>query len=186
MKIENNPGVFWSELRTRLKAQMPTRESLESHRWLRSIAHRVTEPELWHMKTESLARGVAIGLFWAFVSPIAQIIIAAAHCVWWRGYIPVAVAATLITNPLTIAAWLYLAYQVGSPFIAGPDATSVTAPTSGVFGMLQSFGWPTVLGMAIFAIGGSLLGYLLVRTGSYLWFHWRVARRARRRSRGGG
>ena len=184
MKIENNRGAFWSELRTRFKAQMPTRESLESHRWLRPIAHRVTEPELWHMKTEPLARGVAIGLFWAFVSPIAQIIIAAAHCVWWRGNIPVAVAVTLITNPLTIGAWLYLAYQVGSLFIIGPDYSSLEGPAIGVFGMLHSFGWPTLLGMAIFATGGSLFGYLLVRTSSRLWFHWRVARRARRRSRG--
>ena len=186
MKIENNRGAFWSELRTRFKSQMPTRESLESHRWLKPIAHRVTEPQLWHMKTEPLARGVAIGLFWAFVSPIAQMIIAAAHCVWWRGNIPVAVAVTLITNPLTIGAWLYLAYQLGSLFVTGPDSTSALMPASGVFGMLQPFGWPTVLGMALFATGGSLLGYLLVRTGSRLWFHWRVARRARRRLRGAG
>jgi hypothetical protein len=35
--------------------------------------------------------------------------------------------------------------------------------------------------MSIFAVGGAIGGYLLVRTGSRLWFHWRVARRAARR-----
>ena len=47
----------------------------------------------------------------------------------------------------------------------------------------QSFGWPTVVSMATFAVGGAALGYVLVRLSSTAWFHWRVARRARRRAR---
>jgi uncharacterized protein len=171
---------FYAQLKTQFQAQMPTRATLQQQRWLGPWAHRIAEHDLWHMKTESMARGVAIGIFWAFVVPFAQILFAAVHCVWWRGNIPLAAGVTLITNPFTIGGWLYLAYQTGSLFITAP----AVAPTnrSGFFGMVESFGWPTLLGMGIFAVGGAALGYVLVRLGSAAWFHYRVARRARRRS----
>lgn len=172
---------FLTQLKAQFAAQMPTRETLQQQRWLGPWAHRIAEHDLWHMKTESMARGVAIGMFWAFIFPVAQILFAAVHCVWWRGNIPVAAGVTLITNPLTIGGWLYLAYQVGSVFITAP-AVAATATGSGFLGMLGSFGWPTVLGMGMFAFGGAASGYLLVRLGSAAWFHYRVARRARRRS----
>jgi uncharacterized protein len=171
------PG-FFDDLRQRVRRSLPTPDELARHKWLRPIAHRLTEHGLWHAKTESVARGVAIGLFWAFVLPAAQILIAAAHCVWWRANIPVAAATTLITNPFTIGGWLYLAYQVGSVFVA-PDATVPLA--DGWLGKLQALGWPTVVGMGLFALVGSVGGYLLVRGGSRLWLHWRLARRAARR-----
>jgi uncharacterized protein len=163
--------------RERLRASLPTLQELEQHRWLRPVAHRLADPKLWHMKHEAVARGVAIGLFWAFVIPFAQIIFAAAHCVWWRGNIPVAAAITFITNPFTVGGWLWLAYQLGSLFI--PNGTPIN-DMHGWLAKLQALGWPTVLGMAIFAIGGAVLGYLLVRLGSRGLLHWKLWQRARR------
>jgi uncharacterized protein len=165
-------------LRHRLRESLPKRDELAKHRWLRPIAHHLADHGLWHAKTESVARGVAIGLFWAFVLPVAQILIAVAHCVWWRANIPVAAAVTLITNPFTIGGWLYAAYHVGSIFVA-PDVAVPVA--EGWLGRLQALGWPTVVGMGLFAVIGSVGGYLLVRTASRLWLHWRLARRAARR-----
>ena len=178
---ETNP-TFWSELKAQFKSQVPTRETLAQQRWLGPIAHRLAEYDLWHMKTESLARGVAIGTFWAFVVPFAQVLFAAAHCVWWRGNIPVAAAVTLITNPFTIGGWLFLAYNMGSNFVES-TAPEVSGDTTTWLEAVQAMGWPTVVGMAIFAVGGAALGYVLVRVTSRLWFHWRVAKRARRRMR---
>ena len=177
------PGL-WQQLHAKWKAQLPAREELARIRWLRPIAHRLTDHALWHASTESIARGVAVGVFWAFVVPFAQIVFAAAHCVWWRANIPVAAAITFVTNPFTIGGWLYLAYQLGSLFVSpAPAAPGAAGAPDGVLGLLQTFGWPAVVGMGLFALGGSSIGYVIVRAGSRLWFHWRVARRARRRSR---
>jgi uncharacterized protein len=173
---------LWSALKAQFKAQVPEKSVLVRHRWLRPIAHRLEEPGLWHMRPEAMARGVAIGLFWAFAVPFAQIIFAAANCVWWRANIPVAAAITFITNPFTIGGWLWLAYQVGSLFVA-PGAAAPQA--SGWLGTLQALGWPTVVGMALFAVGGSLAGYIVVRSSTRLWFHWRVLRRSRRQRAAG-
>lgn len=132
------------------------------------------------MQHEAVARGVAIGLFWAFALPVAQILVAVAHSVWWRGNIPVAAGMTLVTNPFTIGFWLWLAYKLGSLILgvsvyeaaAGDAAFQATAAAPGFDAMawLAHFGWPAVLGMAIFSVAGSLSGYLLVK----LVWRWRV------------
>jgi uncharacterized protein len=170
---------MFKRLRDALKSQLPTPAQLAEQRWLGPIAHRLADHGLWHAKTESVARGVAIGVFWAFVIPFAQIVFAAATCVWWRANIPVAAGITFITNPFTIGGWLYLAYQVGSWIV--PAAPATLPEAEGWLGRLQALGWPTVVGMGLFAVGGAVVGYLLVRVVSRIWLHWRLARRAIRR-----
>ncbi|ABE42283.1 conserved hypothetical protein [Polaromonas sp. JS666] len=146
----------------RLKALLPTRETLSAHPWLKPVAHRLLDPQLWRPHHESVARGVAIGIFWAFAIPFAQFLVAAAHSVWWRANIPVAAGVTLITNPFTIGFWLWLAYQVGRPLLDAPPPPTV-AEGAGVVAWLTSFGAPAILGMGIFAVGGSITSYMLVK-----------------------
>ena len=166
-------------------------ETLAAHPWLKPVAHRLQEPGLWRLHHEAVARGVAIGLFWAFALPVAQILVAAAHCIWWRGNIPVAAAATLLTNPFTVGFWLWLAYKLGSLILglapheaAAGDAVLEAASASAGFdalAWLQRFGWPAVLGMAIFAVGGAAAGYLVVKLSWRLrvWLKRRVLRHGR-------
>lgn len=163
-----------SSWRERLRRSLPTREELAKQPWLAPIADRILDRKLWTAQHEAVARGVAIGTFWAFVIPFAQIIFAAAHCVWWRANIPVAAAITFITNPFTIGFWLYLAYKVGSLFIDAPPPVKL-ADGGSILQWLSSIGWPAVLGMAIFAVGGAIGGYLLVKLGWRLNF-WRKQR----------
>ncbi len=157
-----------------------SRETLAAHPWLKPVAHHLQEPGLWHLQHEAVARGVAIGLFWAFALPAGQILVAAAHCVWWRGNIPVAAGMTLVTNPFTIGFWLWLAYKLGSLILgvapheaaAGNAVLEAAADSAGfdALAWLQRFGWPAVLGMGIFSVGGAMSGYVLVKL---LW-RWRV------------
>ena len=166
-------------------------ETLAAHPWLKPVAHRLREPRLWHVQHEAVARGVAIGMFWAFALPIAQILVAVIHCVWWRGNIAVAAGITLITNPFTIGFWLWLAYKLGSLVLGlGPEelAAGDAVLQAGVHGgsfdvmaWLERFGWPAVLGMAIFSTAGSAGGYLVV---NLLWrLRVWLKRRKRRRSK---
>ncbi|MDP2819354.1 MAG: DUF2062 domain-containing protein [Polaromonas sp.] len=165
-------------------------QTLAAHPWLKPVAHRLQEPGLWHLQHEAVARGVAIGLFWAFAIPVAQILVAAAHCVWWRANIPVAVGMTLVTNPFTIGFWLWLAYKLGSLIlgVTSHDVIDDSAVLQGVaissgfdpLAWLQQFGWRAVLGMAIFSVVGSVSGYILVK----LIWRWRVWFKRRSRLRG--
>ena len=171
---------WWAEAWRQIKASLPTQQELERHRWLRPVARRLSDRVLWRMKPEAVARGVAIGLFWAFAVPVAQILFAAAHCVWWRGNIPVAAGVTLITNPLTVGGWLWLAYQVGSQIIDGP-AAAPAATDGGWLAWIGSIGAPTILGMGLFAVGGAVLGYVLTVLGARALAALRLRRALRRR-----
>lgn len=155
---------------------LPDRHTLAAHPWLLPIAARLLDRKLWRAQHESVARGVAVGTFWAFVIPFAQVFVAAAHCTWARANIPVAAAMTLVTNPLTIGPWLWLAYQLGSLVLGIPPERSGPQPDDAL-SWVASLGWPTVLGMGIFATCGALIGYLLVKLA------WRIKVVAKRQSR---
>lgn len=168
----------WTSLVSRLSKTLPSRESLAAHPWLKPVAHRLLDRQLWRLQHEAVARGVAIGIFWAFAIPLAQFAVATANCVWWRANIPVAAGMTLATNPFTIGFWLWLAYQLGSLVLdaSPPDAL---AEGAGVMAWLTSFGAPTLLGMGIFALAGALIGYLSVK----LVWRLRIGLKRRRRQK---
>lgn len=153
---------FIQSVKNRLQSALPTRESLAQHAWLRPVAHHLLDPQLWRLQHESVARGVAIGTFWAFVIPLGQTFVAAAHCTWWRGNIPAAAVMTMLTTPLTFGFWLWLAYPVGNLMLGG-SVPAESLVVSGWSHNLKEVGGPVMLGMGIFGVGGAVLGYLLVK-----------------------
>ena len=175
-KAATEPPLHWTE---RWRASVPTRDALAANPWLKPIAHRVLDPKLWRMHHEAVARGAAIGVFWAFAVPVAQILIAAAHSVWWRGNIPVAVGVTLITNPLTIGFWLWLAYKAGGMVLSAPPPIR-PAEGSGIMDYITSIGAPAILGMGMFAVGGALTAYVGVKVVWRLQLFFKHKRRTAR------
>ena len=157
-KSEPAPA-HWTD---RLRTAVPTRAALAGHPWLKPIAHHVLDPKLWRMHHESIARGAAIGIFWAFMLPVGQILAAVAHSAWWRGNIPVAAGITLVTNPLTIGFWLWLAYQLGSLVLNAPPPIK-PAEGAGLLDYAAALGGPALLGMAMFAVGGAVSAYAVVK-----------------------
>ena len=162
----------------RFSKALPRRDALAAHPWLQPVAGRLLDPQHWRFQHEAVARGVAVGTFWAFVIPFAQMVVAAAHCTRWRANIPAAAAMTMITNPLTIGFWLWLAYQLGA-LVLGAPMTPLTPTGGGEPSWLQQFGWPTVLGMGLFAVGGAAVGYAGVK------LVWRLSIWLKRRGRRG-
>ena len=156
----------------RIKQSLPNPQRLALHPWLKPLSHRLLEPGLWHVRHEAVARGAAIGIFWAFAVPFGQFLFAAAHCVWWRGNIPVAAGLTLITNPFTLAFWLWMAYKVGGNLLGapgpGPNLGPVVSRGAEIMDWITSFGAPAALGMGLFAMVGAALAYISVKLA------WRV------------
>ena len=150
----------WSD---RFRQSLPSRDVLAAHPWLKPVAGRLLDPQLWRLQHEAVARGVAVGTFWAFAIPFAQIVVATVHCTGWRANIPAAAAMTMVTNPLTIGFWLWLAYQVGGLVLGEPMPTSAPQGMGDFSAWFTEFGWPTVLGMGIFSVGGAASAYLIVK-----------------------
>lgn len=181
-----------------MKRWLPSRESLEDNRWLRWLGPALFHPRLWHISRRGVALGVAIGVFFGLLIPIAQIPISAAVAVALRANVPGAVASTLVTNPVTFAPVYYAAWQVGSFILSDEAATPAPVLTGGsaaptgddpvdlrpwwerAWQGIQDAGKPLVLGLALFACTFGVLSYVFVT------LVWRVkvllTRRARKRA----
>jgi uncharacterized protein len=166
-----------------LSSRLPDRESLLSRRWLRPFAHRLSHPSIWHFNRWSVARGLALGLFCGFLIPLGQVVLAALFAFSLRANLIVAAAATLITNPFTFPAIYYGAYRVGSAFLA--DSWLMLDAHAAESLMLQRVAWllnvsmPTALGLILFALVSSMVGYFGVQLAWRIYVARRWARRPR-------
>ena len=61
--------------------------------------------------------GVAVGVFFGLLLPVAQIPVSAAVAVLLRANLPMAVASTLVTNPVTFGPVYYGAYRLGKALL---------------------------------------------------------------------
>ncbi|MBA4009974.1 MAG: DUF2062 domain-containing protein, partial [Erythrobacter sp.] len=89
-----------------IRRNTPTREEMAQNKYLAPIAHRFLSPELWRFTRRSVPRGVALGLFAAFIIPIGQIFLAAFLALPSRANVPLAALVTFVTNPFTLPFWL--------------------------------------------------------------------------------
>lgn len=186
----------------KLRTCIPTREQLAAGRWTGWLAPWLGDRRLWRLSRQGVALGMAIGIFFGLLIPVAQIPASAAVAIVLRANLPAAMGSTLVTNPVTFAPIYFLAYKVGSRLTGqplpetpdarqalqrlGPDMPAQTA-ASGSSGdasltawqRLRALGKPLVAGLLVFAIAGGLLAYGLV---SGLWWLWHRVRRQRRRA----
>ena len=160
----------------RLRARVPSREELEANRWLKVLAPYLADTKLWHWSRRGVAAGVAAGLFIGLLIPVAQILLAAVAAVALRANIPVAAAATFITNPLTVPPIYYAAYHLGAWATGAPVPAALSlADPSSIWENLGTIGLPLLAGLGIAATLLSLASYLLI---SQAWA-WRVALKRR-------
>ncbi len=169
-------------LADKLKAYMPRREQLARNRYLAPIAHRHLSPELWRFALRSVPRGVALGLFAAFIVPLGQIFLAAFLALPARANVPLAAAVTFVTNPFTFPFWAVIAREVGELVLNIDEAVGVgtagqLADDSGILAQFFELAGVTAFGFVILAVFSAGLGYVI--SGAI----WRVMvgrRRARR------
>jgi hypothetical protein len=171
-----------------IKHRIPTEDTLKAHPGLRWMGPLLRRPWLWQLNRRRVALGAGIGVFFGFLFPVLQIIAAALFAVLLRANLPVAVAATLVTNPLTYAPVFLAAYETGSALLGEPvapvaaeqladEALTLPAIESGWLSRAGAIGKPLALGLAVFAVIGGLAAWTLVHVA------WTLGVRAKRRRR---
>lgn len=170
-------------LSDKLRKYMPSREEMAQNKYLAPIAHRFLSPELWRFTRRSVPRGVALGLFSAFIIPVGQIFLAAFLALPLRANVPLAALVTFVTNPFTIAFWFPVANRIGSFLIEIDASTAGQAAQQLEEGWLQWFGEMaglTILGFVVLAVVAPTIGYFVSKAA------WRVIvarKRAKRLAR---
>jgi hypothetical protein len=174
---------------------MPSVDKVREFRALGVFGDALFHPALWHLNRRSAAGGVAVGLFCGLIPGPLQMLGAAIVCLVARVNLPVAIVATLYTNPFTIVPLYLLAYKIGS-FAMGAGAGKPEAPPpdwnwTAIGASLNAMGeWMLGLGAPL-AVGVLMLACILAATGYFVvrvaWnIHLRHAwhrRRERRTSR---
>lgn len=169
-----------------LKRMAPSPQKLREMRSLRLLGDWIYEPNLWHVNRLSAAKAFAIGLFCAMVPLPGQMFVAAFFAVKWRANLPLSVGLIFITNPLTMPAFYFTAYKLGS-FLLGTKIRDVAFEISFTWlqGTLLDIWEPFLLGCFLMGFLAGASGYFLIDT---LW-RVRVIRqwkaRQRRREAGG-
>ncbi|MDP4622360.1 MAG: DUF2062 domain-containing protein [Hydrogenophaga sp.] len=185
-------------MKNRIKAWLPTPDTVRQNRWLRWMGPILNHPRLWHFSRKGIALGMALGVFFGLLIPIAQIPFSATLAVLLRANVPMAVASTLVTNPVTFGPVYYGAYHLGE-WVLGQEAagipealkpmetsTEVVDRTWGEslshwFEQITTVGKPLAVGLVILACVFGVLVYGLV---SLLWvLKTRWSRRQRIRQR---
>lgn len=183
-------------MRGRLRDWLPSEEKLRASPGLRWMGPLLRRPWLWQLNRRRVAAGAAIGVFFGLFVPLLQVAAAAGVAVLLRANLPVAAAATLVSNPLTYVPIWVAAYRTGAAILGEPlDERTTRARAEALAGRLEDdaahadpVGWtqrvtdvgkPLVVGLAVFAVAGAALTWAAVNV---LWI-LAVRLRHRRRQR---
>jgi uncharacterized protein (DUF2062 family) len=190
-------------MKSRIKAWIPTRESLHNNRWLRWMGPALSHARLWHFSRKGIALGVALGIFFGLLLPVAQMPVSAAFAMLLRANLPMAVASTFVTNPVTFGPVYYGAYRLGK-VVLGESAvtekeallalrrTQATAEAPEVkptwkqriaqgIQHLRNVGKPLAVGLLIVATLSGLTVYFLISGAWVIKTRWERKRRLRER-----
>ncbi|MFM7348300.1 MAG: DUF2062 domain-containing protein [Erythrobacter sp.] len=150
-----------------IRKNTPTREEMAANKYLAPIAHRFLSPELWRFTRRSVPRGVALGLFAAFIVPIGQIFLSAFLALPTRANVPLAALVTFVTNPFTLPFWMAIAYKIGD-FVLRVDATAPAIASakagSGTWAFLvdaYQVAGATVVGYIVLSVATPAIGYFV-------------------------
>ncbi len=132
--------------------------------WLhRRLGDRLFHSQLWHPTRKRFAGGMAVGAFFAMIPAPGQTIGAGLLAYLTRVNVPAAVAATWISNPLTMAFCIYAQYRIGCLILwHGPSEV----PTNDIFEILKHAPIPFLAGVVP---SGLLLALIVYPLSLVLW-----------------
>jgi uncharacterized protein (DUF2062 family) len=166
--------------RKTLKLLLPTPAKVRSSGALNLLGEWVYATNLWHINRYSASMAFFVGLFLAFIPVPGQMLIAALAAVLLRCNLPLSVGLVWLTNPLTVPAIFFLAYQVGALIIDVPVMdVQFEVSIEWLETTLVKIWRPLVVGCLLCGLFFGSLGYFVVNV---LW-RYRVVRQWQKRKR---
>ncbi|MEM7541326.1 MAG: DUF2062 domain-containing protein [Pseudomonadota bacterium] len=167
-----------------LKKHLVSREDIANMRVARWFGTHIHHAPIWHLGRRSVAGGVGLGCFLAFIPIPIQMVLAIPACVLLRVNLPVTMASVWITNPITFAPMFIFAFKVGA-WLTGQDgqAAALTFEPSfaGLAAMFGDLWWPLSVGCFVCGLSCAAIGNLSVR---WAWRFYLIRRWNKRRQSG--
>lgn len=148
-----------------IQRHLPNPERLRASKGLRIFGKLLEDPYLLHLNRRSVAGGVALGLFMAFVPLPGQLILGSALAIYLRVNILITLSFIWITNPLTIPPMFLFCYEVGNWMLGGdgPHLNEVVLSWEWISSRLSDIWRPLVLGSLSVGSLSALIGYLTIQ-----------------------
>ncbi|AKX44398.1 ATP-binding protein [Thiopseudomonas alkaliphila] len=163
-----------------IKRLTPDPERIKNNKSLRFLGTLLQDANLWHLNRHSIARAVAVGLFWALIPMPMQMLAAALVAIPLRANLPVSIGLVWLTNPITMPPIFYGCYKLGTwllgtPAIQLPDKITL----AWTFEVAATHWQPLYLGSFVAAVLAAIIGYV----GTLMYWRWWVSRSWNRRLR---
>ncbi|MGE0859376.1 MAG: DUF2062 domain-containing protein [Gammaproteobacteria bacterium] len=163
-----------------LRRYFSNRDALASTRVGRWLGAHLHAPELWHFGRRSVAGGVGLGFFIAFMPMPGHSLIAVPLALLVGTNLPITVASVWLVNPFTFAPLFVFALEVGA-LVTGHavdlHTLSIDASWPSVRALFAELWQPLLVGCLLCGLSAGAIGNLAVR---WLW-RLHLARRWRRR-----
>ncbi len=151
-----------------LRILPPQNRIRENNTYTRLFGKLLYNPSLWRLDRDSVAQGVSVGIFIAFIPVPFQMLLAAAVAIAIGCNLPIAVAFVWISNPITIPPIFYAAYKVGAVLLhEAPRAMEFQWTIGWMFAKLADIGQPLLLGCAVLGLASATVGNVAIRV---LWY----------------
>lgn len=165
-----------------LKRWLPKPHELHREKLLQLLGKPLQNPNLWYLNRDSVAGGVSIGLFFAFVPVPFQMLLAAATAVAFGRNLPIAVLMVWVSNPVTMAPLFFAAYKLGTWILdETPRAIEFSISLHWLATKFSIVWKPFLLGCLILGVGSAALGNAVVRIGwrLHVVHRWKTRRKQR-------
>lgn len=167
---------------------LPDPERVARSRLMQRLGPWAIDQRLWYVNRRTIARGLAIGVFFGLLLPTAQMPLAVVVSIFLRGNLAAAIAGTLVSNPITFLPIYLVAYRLGATILQTPAderwTAALHADAHGLMEHMQSWwaavtaaGPPLAMGLVVLACITAILVYALVD------IVWRTSARSRYRRR---
>jgi uncharacterized protein (DUF2062 family) len=163
--------------RRSLARHLPHPSTLAARPWVRRWLGFALHPASWALRRRTVAMGAAIGAVICVVPLPGQAFVAAAAAGLMRANVPVAVAITWLSNPLTFAPILGAAWTLGALALGQPMPDVGSWMDEGAWSALQEIWQPLLLGMVLLAAGLGLATYAAVTLSWRGWVLWTLRKR---------
>jgi len=148
---------------------LPHAHEVTSHRSLRWLGHILHDSNLWHLNRRSVASAMFAGVFAAFMPIPGQMLLAAGLAIYFHCNLPLSLAITWLSNPLTYVPIYYLCYRFGLLILGMDyDPSSFAWDVEALTETFVSIGKPLIAGCVVLGAMFGAISYFSVR------FAWRL------------
>lgn len=156
------------KLKQFVKDRTPEPGTLSNRPLFRFMSGFLTDQNIWHLNRRSIAGGFFIGIFTGLLPIPGQMVLAALLAFILRAHLPLSLASTWVSNPITYAPIFYFNYRVGIMVVGDNSAPMTGLDIAQLYENITAIWWPLLLGSVLNGLFFGSLAYLIVR------ISWRI------------